>query len=559
MQPDEAAALGTFLNRWLATTAAQSLPRMNHYELSSCLHALAGVGCRRSQAALPWRPPRAWMAAWMAAAEPHLRARAFHPKRLTLALWALSRLAPAAAGPHAGDRGAGGEWLPPGLLRQLLAAAGPQLHRFNAQDMSLTALALSTFAGAEALRLAHSGSAAAAAGGPAAPLHELVDDRWRRRFLSRASRLAADAVAGAGGLEARPTAPDARLGPQALANLLHGLVRSGLMHGADEAVAAGLLRDLTAALGPVLAQLPAQGLANVLSALAAAAHAPEPRWLEAFLRESVGRMAVEGPRHEAAGGEPGSEEGEGLGARGRRAGRGEPGRLCGCEDLAHLAAAAAGLGVAPPRWWMERLHAAAERALPSATPRQLAALLHALARLHRAAAAPGGPGGGGAGWWPRSLVAAWLRAAAPALPAFNATDAAHSLWALASLRERPPSAWLQRLLVGLRGAGEAGEAGGLRSAGPHDLALLLWSLSALGFQPTWSWLADAAEAARPALARMDGQVRLPVPGMCGARAGLHGCGRCCVGHGRWAEPGCVSAAERVRGSATSYRPGLRVT
>ncbi|PNH12678.1 hypothetical protein TSOC_000379 [Tetrabaena socialis] len=497
MRPPEAAALGAFLGQWLAQHTG-ALAAMGPTELSLCLHSLAKLA-----RALPIPPP-AWTGAWLAAAQPHLSRAAFRPKDLSLSLWAVSRL-------RLG--------LPPAALQLLLAAAEPHLGRFNGQDLSLVALALSVLCGA---RPTPSGPDPGDPAPGATSSHDdvlpLPSASWQRRFLFRAS-------------EVLPACSS-----QGLANLLHGAVRAGL--GPSDR----LLADLCAALYDHLPYCTPQALANTLSALAAAGHVPPGEWVGRFWTASAARMAGGG--------------GGGAGGRGERE---EREAWCNADDLAHLAAAAAQLGLVPPQWWTARLYAAAEEALPSASPRQLAQLLHAAAQLHRLAAAaeaspgagerveagggreakqqaqqqqwngvlagaagadgrasgggssPDGGGGGlgsgnGAGGAsasfasarpPRSLLSAWHAAAASCLPGFNSLDASHSLWALSALAELPPRAWLQGLLLQLSPS--------LASMPPAELAVLLWSLAALRFRPSWSWLTDCLEASGPALGRMGGQ------------------------------------------------------
>ncbi|GLC45739.1 hypothetical protein PLESTM_001772800 [Pleodorina starrii] len=438
MRPPEAAQLGAFLERWLLQHT-DALRLMGPAELSLCLHSLAKLA-----RAVP-APPPAWTAAWFAAAQPYLLQYGFRPKDLSLSLWALSRLQLR---------------LPPAAVQLLLAAAEPHLPRFNGQDMSLVALALSALQARSAG--GGGGAAASAAAAAESPSSLLPSAAWQAAFLQRCGAVLPEC------------------GSQALANLLHGVVRGGM------AAPDWLLYDMCAALYGKLPECNPQALANVLSALAAAGHRPEDGWVERFLVESAARMTSGG-----------------SGGDGFRAGHGGGGGVCNLDDLTHLASAAAQLALTPPRWWAARLYGAMEQQLPRASPRQLAQLLHAVAQLYRAAPPPPPPAHPAAEPPPtllpppRSLLAAWQRAAIDALPGFNAIDAAHSLWALAALGERPPTAWLQRLLVTCRG--------GLAAAPPGDLAVLAWSLAALRFRPTWSWLADAVEASQPALGRMSGQ------------------------------------------------------
>lgn len=600
MRPAECAALGAFLERWLLECALPALPAMRAADLAAAMHAVAKLA-----RALP-APPPAWTAGWFAAAAPHLRAAAFRPKDISLSLWALSKLA---ARPPAGG------------LQLLLAAAEPHLHRFNAQDLSLVALALAALRGRDGGVSSGSGSGEGSTdgegrgstGGEGEGLQQLLPSaEWRQLYLARVGEVVRQEAVGAlgsstsqlgGGTSSYSGGRGGDCGPQALCNLLHGLVRSGLLSSsvpappdADRALppaglagtdgrgpAAGpswldeeggeelamavvasatlspvsaavlapspssplvaaaavdarwLLEDLCTALYSVLPQCTPQGLANALSALAAAGHVPDAGWLERFYIESAARMDTG-----SSSGSSGSSSGSGReGADGADSsisgGNGSSSRWCNADDLAHMAAAAAELRLAPPRWWAARLYGAMERRLThgggGCSARQLSQMLHGAAQLHRsygqlplapvasntksgagvdalaphAAApvvAPAPPctvAAAAAARPPPSLLAAWHRAAAAALPGFNAVDAAHSLWALAALGERPPPDWLQRLLVGVRGA--------LVAAPPSELAVLLWSLSELRFRPTWSWIADCVEASAPGLPRMEGQVR----------------------------------------------------
>ncbi|KXZ56452.1 hypothetical protein GPECTOR_1g404 [Gonium pectorale] len=484
MRPPEAADLGSFLERWLLQHTG-ALSQMGPGELATALHSLAKL-----PRALP-PPPPAWAAAWFAAAQPFLLRAAFRPRDLSLSLWALSRLQLR---------------LPPAALQLLLAAAEPHLGRFNSQDLSLVALALA------ALQPAPRGAALAPSGGAVGTLDGaasgttvdgarlLPSASWQRAFLTRC----------------REMLPEA--GSQALSNLLHGIVRSGM------AAPDWLLAELTAALYGQLADCTPQALANVLSALAARRYAPAAGWVERFWEVSAARM------------EPG---GGGAGGGGVAAAAG--GRACNAEDLGHLAAAAAALELAPPRWWTARLYGAMEARMPTAPPRQLVQMLHAAAQLCRSTAAAAvaaeagavtrghqreGPhaAAGSEQTWdggtvgrednglrnhvsgatephvarpPRSLLTAWHRAAAAALPRLNTLDAAHSLWALAALGERPPLPWLRALLVSVRPQ--------MAAAPPAELSVLLWSLAALRFRPTWSWIADCLDASTPGLTQMAGQ------------------------------------------------------
>ncbi|KAG2497989.1 hypothetical protein HYH03_004248 [Edaphochlamys debaryana] len=505
MRPAEAADLGAFLSRWLLQHSA-ALGGMGPYELTSCMRSLAKLA-----RALP-EPPGPWVMAWFAAAQPYLSAGRFRPKDLTLSVWAFSRLQLR---------------LPQAAIQRLLAAAEPHLHAFNAQDLSLLALALSTLqqrldsseqsssarapaaaAAAASPRAAAAASASGAGGGGGPPLAAqralppclIPSSAWRDQLLARCGEVV----------------PSGSANAQALANLLHGLVRTRGLDPPD-----WLLSDICTALYGHLPDCNPQGLANVLSALAARRFLPDEGWVERFLTESAARMAGAGASASASaaaaedgadGGEEGAAGGASAGgsssARGWRPGRAGGGvGLCNADDLAHLAAAAAALELAPPRWWTARLHAAMEAAMPRASARQLAQMLQGAAALYRSSVgASAGPGSGaataGSGTAgpvrpPRSLLLAWHSAADAALPSFNTLDAAHSLWALAVLGERPPAAWLQRLLVLARPS--------LASTPPPELALLLWSLGALGFRPTWAWLADAVDAAEPNLQRMGPQ------------------------------------------------------
>ncbi|EFJ44856.1 hypothetical protein VOLCADRAFT_94880 [Volvox carteri f. nagariensis] len=475
MRPPESADLGSFLERWLVQHSG-ALRLMGPTQLSLCLHSLAKL----ARGALP-APPPVWTAAWFAAAQPYLLQYSFRPKDLSLSLWALSRLQVR---------------LPPAALQVLLAAAEPHFPRFNGQDMSLVALALSTLQARSG-----SGGGAAAAAMAAAPtsLQLLLPSAlWQQHFLERCAAVLPEC------------------GPQALANLLHGVVRSGM------AVPRWLLGDVCAALYGKLPECNPQALANVLSALAAARYLPEDEgWVERFLAESAARMTYGNASGRLAAVEAATA---GIGAAASRAsggsGGGDGGQVCNLDDLTHIAAAAAQLALAPPRWWVARLYGSIELALPRASPRQIAQALHAVAQLYRSGAAvaaspaphpaaePAAAGSDGSDPAegglaaaplppPRSLIAAWHRAAAVALSGFNVIDVAHSLWALAALGERPPPTWLQRVLVTCRS--------GLAAAPPGDLAVLAWSLSALRFRPTWSYLADVVDASEPALAAMTGQ------------------------------------------------------
>ncbi|KAG2440533.1 hypothetical protein HYH02_010411 [Chlamydomonas schloesseri] len=645
MRPAECAALGAFLERWLLETALLALPAMRAGDQAAALHAVAKLA-----RALP-SPPPAWVAGWFAAAAPHLRAAAFRPKDLSLSLWALSRLQ--------------GVRPPAGGLQLLLAAAEPHLHRFNAQDLSLVALALAALTGRSdssngsggssgggGSSSSHGSSAGSGGGsgngnggGAVAELEQLLPScEWRQLYLARVSELVRQEAAGSslgGGSSssgngsssssssssgagwARGGGRGSECGPQALCNLLHGLVRSGLLSAPPEvgggpasraagpspaaaaaaaapdwldadtddfgllaltsAAAAGglggtqpaaaaataaplpsatlaaavdtrwLLEDLCTALYRQLPQCTPQGLTNVLSALAAAGHVPEEGWVERFLTESAARMDT---GHGSGGSSSSSGEVVDVSGSSASSGGGVDGggsRWCNADDLAHLAAAAAQLRLAPPRWWTSRLYGAMERRLMygvggagggACSARQLSQMLHGAAQLQRSythslpdgaclgvatssvssststtttiydaatasssdqqrlPAAAADPAlaaalSATAVRPPPSLLAAWHRAAAAALPNFNAVDAAHALWALAALGERPPQDWLQRLLVGVRGT--------LAAAPPCELAVLLWSLAELRFRPTWSWIADCVEASGPGLARMEGQ------------------------------------------------------
>ncbi|GIL98984.1 hypothetical protein Vretimale_4283, partial [Volvox reticuliferus] len=473
MRPPEAADLGAFLERWLLQHTGV-LRLMGPAQLSLCLHSLAKLS-----RALPGPPP-AWTAAWFAAAQPYLLQCSFQPKDVSLSLWAVSRLQMR---------------LPLAALQLLLAAAEPHLQRFKGQDLSLVALALA------ALQAHRNSGYAGAAAGTAPPLL-LPSAVWQERFLARCSAVLPEC------------------GSQALANLLHGVVRSGMT------VPDWLLGDLCAALYGKLPECNPQALSNVLSALAAAGFVPEEGWVERFLLESLARM----PADRAPFGAVGEVEGAAAAAAASSAGNGNSGdggggrvsriALCNIDDLIHIASAAAQLTLPLPRWWVARLYSSMEQLLPRASPRQLAQALHAVAQLYRMAAATQpwqqpseeGPAnaavavhGGGkleadglaAFRPPRSLLTTWHLIATTAIPRFNAIDAAHSLWALAALGERPSSAWLQRLLVACRG--------GLAAAPPGDLAVLAWSLAALGFRPTWSYVADLVDASESVLGAMTGQ------------------------------------------------------
>ncbi|GIL43502.1 hypothetical protein Vafri_1213 [Volvox africanus] len=471
MRPPESADLGAFLERWLLQHMGV-LRLMGPAQLSLCLHSLAKLS-----RALPGPPP-AWTAAWFAAAQPFLLQCSFRPKDVSLSLWALSRLQMR---------------LPLAALQLLLAAAEPHLQRFNGQDLSLVALALS------ALQAQRNGSYVPAAATQPPPPPLLPSAAWQESFLARCSAVLPEC------------------GSQALANLLHGVVRSGM------AVPDWLLGDMCAALYGKLPDCNPQALSNVLSALAAAGYAPEEGWVERFLLESLARMPADrGPAwivgevgEAASSGRNGSSGGHGSGRGTSRA------SVCNLDDLTHMAAAAAQLTLPLPQWWVARLHSSMEQLLPRANPRQLAQALHAVAQLYRvtaatqprqrpspleapanaAAAAHGGSkleaDGLGGLRPPRSLLATWHHVADAAIPRFNAIDVAHSLWALAALGERPSSAWLQRLLVTCRG--------GLAAAPPGDLAILAWSLAALGFRPTWSYVADLVDASESVLGAMKGQ------------------------------------------------------
>ncbi|KAG2421978.1 hypothetical protein HYH02_015561, partial [Chlamydomonas schloesseri] len=348
-------------------------------------------------------------------------------------------------------------------------------------------------------------------------------------------------------------------GPQALCNLLHGLVRSGLLSAPPEvgggpasraagpspaaaaaaaapdwldadtddfgllaltsAAAAGglggtqpaaaaataaplpsatlaaavdtrwLLEDLCTALYRQLPQCTPQGLTNVLSALAAAGHVPEEGWVERFLTESAARMDT---GHGSGGSSSSSGEVVDVSGSSASSGGGVDGggsRWCNADDLAHLAAAAAQLRA---RQLSQMLHGAAQlqrsytHSLPdgaclgvatssvssstSTTTTIYDAATASSSDQQRLPAAAADPAlaaalSATAVRPPPSLLAAWHRAAAAALPNFNAVDAAHALWALAALGERPPQDWLQRLLVGVRGT--------LAAAPPCELAVLL--------------------------------------------------------------------------------------
>ncbi|GFR41332.1 hypothetical protein Agub_g2017 [Astrephomene gubernaculifera] len=543
MLPPEAADFSAFLGRWLLQHTTGCLPLMGPGELSLCLHSLAKL-CHGMPA-----PPSAWAAAWFAAAQPYLLQRVFQPKDIALSLWALSRMQLR---------------LPPAAVQLLLAAAEPLLGRFNGQDVAMIALALSVLQTRYDNAMTSSPPLSYSHAVPTSPrLPSLMPSAtWRQRFLARC-------------MEVLPGC-----GSQALANMLHGVVRSGLRPPE------GLVYGICTALYDKLPECTPQALANVLSALEEQQFVPDAAWLERFWLESGDRMEGHGlnwgpdfrsPGDRCADGvdDGGSSSGGcGCGGGNGRGGGAWQGRRgwCNLDDLTHLGSAAAQLALVPPRWWVVRLYSAMELRVGRARPRQLAQMLQAVAQLSRltstaaaaaglGAAAPAGAGGtaaegsdrehgGSSGFprvssdvaisetartcehdpdgrstrlpdsgapsvpapWsahspaaagmpppgpPRSLITAWHRAAAAALPGFNAIDAAHSLWALATLRERPPQPWLQGLVVQCRG--------GLGSLPPAELALLLWSLAALRFRPTWSWLADALAASMPALHGMSGQ------------------------------------------------------
>lgn len=165
------------------------------------------------------------------------------------------------------------------------------------------------------------------------------------------------------------------------------------------------------------------------------------------------------------------------------------------RDLATLAWSLASIGVQPSTAWLSAFASAVscKRYMAEANYRDLSSLLWAVAKFSVAA--------------PAGAAANSVLAAAGALlqvcqdTSFSTCDAqstSNTLWALATLGQRPPVPWLNRLLQHL-------ERSVVGSMQPQGLSNSLWALAALGVVPQPSCMSALLSTIASQMQRFDAQ------------------------------------------------------